>query len=122
MDVIRLVLLVRLGLEAGRMDIGASARPYDAVDGVGQRGELGGLRRSRKHQRQRTRHVGDSAKVAFSDHLGCETIFDAMGIPDHTDHGPSHLLISAFIVLRKDSSGLKRDSGGSCLRHGAGST
>jgi hypothetical protein len=33
--------------------------------------------------------------------LGCEAIFDAMGIPDHTNNGPSHRLNSAFIVLRK---------------------
>ena len=50
-------------------------------------------------------HVDDGAKVALSDHLDWETIFDAMGIPDHTDHGPSHRLNSAFIVLRKDLLG-----------------
>jgi hypothetical protein len=36
---------------------------------------------------------------------GLETIFDAMGVPDHTDHGPSHRENSAFIVLRKDLLG-----------------
>jgi hypothetical protein len=27
-----------------------------------------------------------------------ETIFEAMGVPDHTDHGPPHRLISTFTV------------------------
>jgi hypothetical protein len=77
----------------------------DAVDGVKQGTDIGDLGRTRKHQRQCTRYVGNGAKVALSDHLCLETIFDAMGVPDHTDHGPSHRENSAFIVLRKDLLG-----------------
>ena len=44
-------------------------------------------------------------KVALSDHLRLETIFDAIGVPDHTDHGPSHRKNSAVIVLCKDLLG-----------------
>ena len=46
-------------------------------------------------------NIGDRAQIALSDHLRLETIFDAMGVPDHTDHGPSHRKYSAVIVLRK---------------------
>ena len=104
MDIVGLVLLVRFGLEARRMDVGAGARQHDAVDGIEQGADIGDLGRSRKHQRQRARHVGHGTKIALSDHLGLETIFDAMGVPDHTDHGPSHRQNSAFIVSAQESS------------------
>ena len=67
-------------------------------------------------------HVGHRAQIALSDHLRLETIFDAMGVPDHTDHGPSHRKNSAVIVLCKDLLGLSHDCGRSCLRERAGST
>ena len=68
-DVVGLVPLVRLGLETGRMHIGAGARQHDAVDGVEQRADIGDLGRSGKHQRQRAGNVGDGAKIALADHL-----------------------------------------------------
>ena len=58
-----------------------------------------------EHQRQRAGDVGDRAQVALADHLGLETVFDAMGVPDHTDHGPSHRRNSAVIVLCKNLPG-----------------
>src|SRR6185295_19077608 len=48
---------------------------------------------------------GDRTQVALSDHLRLETIFDAIGVPDHTDHGPRHRKNSAVIVLCKDLPG-----------------
>ena len=105
MDVVGLVPLMRLGLEARRMHIGPRAGQHDAIDDVEQRADVGNLGRAGKHQRQRPRHVGDRAQIALSDHLGLETIFDAIGVPDHTDHGPSHRKNSAVIVLCKDFPG-----------------
>ena len=70
MDVVGLVLRVRLGLEAGRMHIGARAGQQDAVDGVEQRADVGDLGRAGKHQRQGAGDVGDRAQVALADHLG----------------------------------------------------
>jgi hypothetical protein len=99
------VPLMRFGPGVGWVNIGARAGQDDTVDRIEQGTDIGYLRRSRKHQRQCARHVDDGAKVALSDHLDWETIFDAMRIPDHTDHGPSHRLNSAFIVLRKDLLG-----------------
>ena len=90
MDIVGLVPLMRLGLEARRMNIGAGAGQHHAVDRVEQGADIGDFGRTRKHQRQRARDVGHGAKVALSDHLCRETIFDAMGVSDHTDHGPSH--------------------------------
>jgi hypothetical protein len=87
------------------VNIGARASQNDAVDRIEQGADIGYLGRSRKHQRQRARHVDDGAKVALSDHRDWETIFDAMRIPDHTDHGPSHRKNSAVIVLCKDLPG-----------------
>ena len=50
-------------------------------------------------------HVGDRAQIALSDHLRLETIFDAMGVRDHPDHGPPHRRNSAVIVLCKNLPG-----------------
>jgi hypothetical protein len=103
--VVGFVPLVRLGLEAGRMDVGAGAGQHDTVDHIEQGSDIGDLGRAGKHQRQRARHIGDRTQVTFSDHLRRETIFDAMGVPDHPDHGPSHRQTSAVIVLCKDLLG-----------------
>ena len=121
-DIVGLMLFMRLGLEARRVDIGPGAGQHHPVDRVKQGTDIGDLGRSGKHQRQRARDVGHRTKVAFSDHLGCEAILDAMGVPDHTDYGPSHRQSSAFIVQRKDISRLGQDSARSCLRDRAGST
>ena len=96
---------MRLGLEARRVNIGAGARQHHPVHDIEKRADVGDLGRSGKHQRQRTRNVGDRAQVALSDHLGLETIFGTIGVPDHTDHGPSHRKNSAVIVLCKNLLG-----------------
>jgi hypothetical protein len=59
-----------------------------------KRADIGDLGRAGKHQRQRARDVGHRAKIALSDHLRRETIFDAIGVSDHTDHRPPHRLLS----------------------------
>ena len=102
LDIVRLVLGVRLGAEAGRMHIGARAGQHHAVDHVQQRADIGDFRRCGEHQRQRAGDVGDGAKVAFSDHLHGEAIFDAMRVSDHADHRSSHRL--GFPVLSAEKS------------------
>ena len=104
-DVVGLVPLMRLGLEARRVNIGPRPRQNHPVDDVEQRADVGNLGRACKHQRQRPRHVGDRAQIALSDHLRLETIFDAMGVRDHPDHGPPHRRNSAVIVLCKNLPG-----------------
>ena len=51
-NIVGLVPLMRLGLEAGRMDIGTGACQHHPIDGFEQGADIGNLRRSRKHQRQ----------------------------------------------------------------------
>ena len=99
MHVIGLMLGVRFGLETGRMHIGARAGQHDAVDGIQERTDVGNFRRAGKHQRQRARDLGHRAKIPFTDHLCREAIFDAMGVSDHADYGPSHR--STFRYLRQ---------------------
>jgi hypothetical protein len=85
LDVIGLVLGMRLGLEAGRMNIGARARQHDAVDHVEQSADIGNLRTASKHQRQGASHLGHGAHIALADHLHVEAAFDAVGVSDHAD-------------------------------------
>ena len=93
-DIVRLVLRVRFGAEAGRMHIGAGAGQHHAVDHVQQRADIGDLGRRGKHQRQRAGDVGHGAKVALPDHLHGEAVFDAMRVSDHADHRSSHRIAS----------------------------
>ena len=104
-DVVRLVLLMRLGLEPRRVHIGPRARQDHPVNDVEQRADVRNLGRAREHQRQRPGHVGDRAQIALSDHLRLEPVLDAMGIRDHPDHGPPHRSHSAVIVLCKNLPG-----------------
>ena len=104
-DVVGLVPLMRLGLEARRVNIGPRPGQNHPVDDVEQRGDVGNLGRAREHQRQRPRHVGDRAQIALSDHLRLKPVFDAMGVRDHPDHGPPHRSNSVVIVLCKNLPG-----------------
>jgi hypothetical protein len=72
------------------MNIGARACQHHPIDHVEQGADVGDFRRAREHQRQRAANLHHGAKVALSDHLCRETIFEAMGVSDHADHGPSH--------------------------------
>ena len=90
MDVVGLVPLMRLGLEAGRMNIGAGAGQHDAVDHVEQgaesviSGEPANISGNAPDTSATARRLRSPTICV------CETIFDAMGVSDHTDHGPSH--------------------------------
>ena len=68
----------------------ARSGQHHAVDDIEQRSDVRDLGRSRKHQRQRAGDVGHRPKIALADQLGRKSIFDAMGVPDHTDHRPPH--------------------------------
>ena len=94
---------MRFGAETRRVDIGARAGKHDAVDRVQQRPHVGDVGRARKHQRQRAGDLGHRAKVPLADHLGRKSIFDAIGIADHTDYRPPHRLQS--IPRRKLQAG-----------------
>ena len=95
MEVVGFVLGVGRGLEARRVNIGARAGQHDAVDHIQKRRNIGDVGGARKHQWQGARHLGDGAKVSFANHLDVKAIFDAIGIPDHTDYRlPSHALPS----------------------------
>ena len=81
-----------------------------------KRADIGDFGGAGKHQRQRARDFGDRAKVSLADHLGRKSIFDAIGVPDHTDHRPPHCIAFQF-------SRLANSSGRSCLAaERAGST
>jgi hypothetical protein len=95
------------------VDIGAGAGKHDAVDRIQQRPHVGDVRDARKHQRQRAGDFGHRAKVSLSDHLGRKSIFDAIGISDHTDYRPAH---------RLQSNPAPQITGRSCLPADAGST
>ncbi len=90
MLVVGLMPGVRLGLETGRMDVGAGARQQHAVDHIQQRADIGDIRRARKHQRQGTCNVRNRAKIPFPCCLNGESAFDAMRVGNHTDHGSRH--------------------------------
>jgi hypothetical protein len=81
---------IRLGTKTRRVNIGASSGQDYAVDRIKQRADIGDIGRRGKHQRQRAGDIGDRAKVSLSDQLGRKSIFDAIGIADHTDHRPPH--------------------------------
>ena len=65
MLVVGLMPGVRLGLEPGRMDVGAGACQQHAVDDIQQRVDIGDIRRARKHQRQGTCNLRDRAQIPF---------------------------------------------------------
>src|ERR1700722_7678546 len=73
-----------------RMNIGTGSRQHHAIDRVQQGADIGDFRGRRKHQRQRARDFGHRPEISFTDHLCGKSVFDAMGIPDHTDHRPPH--------------------------------
>jgi len=89
-DVVGLMSGARFDVEARRMDIGPGPGQDDAVDHVEQGTNLGDFGAAGEHQGHGTRDLGNRAQVALSDHLDRETIFDAMGVSDHANHGPSH--------------------------------
>ncbi len=92
-DVGGLVPLAGIDAETGRMDVGAGAGEHDAVDHVEQRTDVGDIRRAREHQRQAAGDLGHGAQVPLADHLHLESIFDALGVPDHADDRLFHLLV-----------------------------
>src|SRR6185437_13883276 len=98
-DIVGFMALMRLGPEPRRMDIGTGAGQDDAVDGIEQRTDIGDLGRAREHQRQRTCDFRDRAEIPLADHLGSKSVFDAMGVSNHTDDGPSHR--STFTISGK---------------------
>ena len=63
--VVGFVLGMRLGAEAGRMNVCARARQQHAVDHLQQRADIGDVRRAGKHQRQRAGDFRHRAKVSF---------------------------------------------------------
>ena len=76
--------------EAGGVDVGARASEQDAVDRVEQRADVGDLRRSGKHQRQRADHVRDRAQIPLADELRREAVLDEMHVADDADDRFSH--------------------------------
>ena len=91
-NVVRFVAGMRLGIEAGRMHIGARAGQHNAVDDIQQRADIGDPGRRREHQRQRICNLRHRAKIAFPDHLHREPVFDAMRVSDHAHHRFFHRL------------------------------
>ena len=95
MEIVGFVLDIGFGVEARGMDIGPRPRQHDAIDRIQERADIGNLGRTRKHQWQSTCDFGQRTEIAFTDHLRRETIFEAMGVADHADHGPFHYLCLA---------------------------
>jgi hypothetical protein len=85
---------IGVGAKMRGVNIGAGAGQDHPVDGIKQCADIGNVRRSRKHQRQSAHDFRHRTEVSFSDHLDRKSIFDAMGIPDHTDHRPPHRMAS----------------------------
>ena len=111
MDVVGFVLGIRLGIEARGVNVGPRPGQHNAVDHVQQGADVGDLGRAGEHQRKRAGDVRHRAEIAFTDHLRRETIFKAMGVADHADHGPSHNLRLA----QEESFLLGTIPGRSCL-------
>jgi hypothetical protein len=89
-DVVGLVPGIRLGAKARRVDIRTRTRQHHAIHRIQQGADIGDVRCTGKHQRKRARDFGHRAEIPLPDHLRRKSIFDAIGISDHTDHRPPH--------------------------------
>jgi len=87
----------------------ARARQHHAVDRVQESTDVRDVGGACKHQWQRARHLRYRAKVSLSDHLRRKSIFDAIGVPDHTDYRPPHRLKSNPSSLLQSSQKLGAD-------------
>ncbi len=116
MEIVGFVPGVRLGAKACRVNIGAGAGQHHAVDRIQQCADIRKVGGPGKHQRQRARHFGHRAKISLSDQLRRESVFDAIGVPDHTNHRPPHRLLSNLTSQISDGSCLAADAGSTyCL-------
>jgi hypothetical protein len=99
MDVVGLVLLAGVDVEARRMDVGARAGQHNAVDHVKQRTDVGDFGDGGKHHRDGAGDFRYRTQVALADRLDREAIFNAMRIADDTDDRPSHMVNASPKIL-----------------------
>ena len=114
MEVIGFMFGMRLGAKACRVDVGAGAGQHNAIHCIKQCADIGDVGRAGEHQWQCARDFGDRPQISLSDHLCRKSIFNAIGVSDHADHGPPHCMLSNLTSQISAGSCLAADRRSTC--------